>query len=90
MQLTRVRHAIAFERGPARWRDDASRPLTAQGERSFQRVARGFCQNSGSGWSVASSVGDEEHHDGLSALPVGSSTPTEAADSSWIPPILVR
>jgi phosphohistidine phosphatase len=37
-----VRHAEAFERDPARWPDDALRPLTREGEKTFRRVARGL------------------------------------------------
>lgn len=35
-----VRHAIAEERDPARWPDDAVRPLTAAGAEKFARAAR--------------------------------------------------
>lgn len=37
-----VRHAIAFERDPARWPTDALRPLTPDGKRRFRRAARGI------------------------------------------------
>jgi len=37
-----VRHAIAEERDGERWPDDASRPLTADGEERFKRAARGL------------------------------------------------
>jgi phosphohistidine phosphatase len=37
-----VRHAIAEERDADRWPDDAARPLTADGERSFGQAARGL------------------------------------------------
>jgi phosphohistidine phosphatase len=36
-----VRHAIAFDRDPARWPNDALRPLTSEGKRRFRRAARG-------------------------------------------------
>jgi phosphohistidine phosphatase len=37
-----VRHAIAFERDPARWPNDALRPLTSEGKRRFRSAARGI------------------------------------------------
>jgi phosphohistidine phosphatase len=37
-----VRHAIAFERDPARWPNDSLRPLTSDGKRRFRRAARGI------------------------------------------------
>ena len=37
-----VRHAIAEERDADRWPDDAERPLSADGEKRFRRVARGL------------------------------------------------
>lgn len=37
-----VRHAIAFERDPQRWRDDRVRPLTTEGIRKFRKAARGI------------------------------------------------
>jgi len=37
-----VRHAIAEERDPDRWSDDAERPLSADGEKRFRRAARGL------------------------------------------------
>jgi phosphohistidine phosphatase len=37
-----VRHAIAEERDPERWPDDAERPLTPDGERRFREAARGL------------------------------------------------
>jgi phosphohistidine phosphatase len=39
-----VRHAVAFERDPGRWPDDAQRPLTAEGEKKFRRAARGLAR----------------------------------------------
>jgi phosphohistidine phosphatase len=42
MDLLIVRHAIAFDRDPAAWPDDAERPLTKQGQRRFRRAARGL------------------------------------------------
>lgn len=41
LDLYLVRHAVAFERDPLRWPDDAARPLTPAGEASFRRAARG-------------------------------------------------
>jgi len=37
-----IRHAKAFERDPSAWPDDRQRPLTADGRRSFARLARGL------------------------------------------------
>jgi phosphohistidine phosphatase len=42
VELFLVRHAIAAERDPARWPDDAKRPLTPQGEARFRAAARGL------------------------------------------------
>ncbi len=42
MDLILVRHAIAFERDPARWPDDRERPLTRNGEERFRKAARGL------------------------------------------------
>ncbi len=42
MDLLIVRHAIAFDRDPRRWPDDAARPLTAAGVRRARRAARGL------------------------------------------------
>jgi phosphohistidine phosphatase len=42
MDVYLVRHAIAHERNPDRWPDDALRPLTAAGKRRFRQVARGL------------------------------------------------
>jgi len=39
MRLLIVRHAKAFDRDAARWPDDARRPLTDEGRRSFRRLA---------------------------------------------------
>ena len=44
MDLYVVRHAIAFERDPARWPDDSKRPLTPEGELRFRRAARGLAR----------------------------------------------
>ena len=41
MELYLVRHAIAFERDPARWPDDGERPLSPQGEARFRIAAQG-------------------------------------------------
>lgn len=40
--LLMVRHAIALERNPARWHDDALRPLSARGIRRYRRAAAGL------------------------------------------------
>src|SRR5438876_7931296 len=42
MELYLVRHAIAFERDPARWPADGERPLSPQGEARFSQDARGL------------------------------------------------
>jgi phosphohistidine phosphatase len=42
MQLLVVRHAIAFERSPARWPDDAERPLTPEGTERARKAAEGL------------------------------------------------
>jgi phosphohistidine phosphatase len=42
MDLYLIRHAIAAERDPTAWPDDAERPLTAEGIARFRRVARGL------------------------------------------------
>ncbi len=42
VELYLVRHAEAGERDPARWPDDAARPLTEEGEQKFRRGCRGL------------------------------------------------
>jgi phosphohistidine phosphatase len=42
MDLYLVRHAIAEERDPMRWPDDADRPLSSKGVERFEREARGL------------------------------------------------
>jgi phosphohistidine phosphatase len=42
MDLYLVRHAIAENRDPGRWPDDAARPLTIAGEARFRDAARGL------------------------------------------------
>lgn len=42
MDLLLVRHAIAFERDPRRWPDDAERPLTPQGMARARKAAAGL------------------------------------------------
>ena len=42
MILYVVRHAIAEDRDPERWPDDAKRPLTPDGEERFREAARGL------------------------------------------------
>jgi phosphohistidine phosphatase len=41
-ELLLVRHAIACERDPLRWRNDALRPLSPRGERRLRRAAAGL------------------------------------------------
>ncbi len=42
MELLLVRHAIAFERDPKRWRDDSERPLSARGLERARKAAAGL------------------------------------------------
>lgn len=42
MDIYLVRHAIAEERDPERWPDDAKRPLTTDGVERFRLAARGL------------------------------------------------
>jgi phosphohistidine phosphatase len=42
VKLLLVRHAIAEEHDPARWPDDADRPLTQRGMRRFRSAAEGL------------------------------------------------
>ncbi len=42
MDLLIVRHAIAYDRDPARWHDDAERPLSPAGIRRARRAAAGL------------------------------------------------
>jgi phosphohistidine phosphatase len=42
MDVYLVRHAIAEERDPARWPDDAERPLSPRGADRFRHAARGL------------------------------------------------
>ena len=42
MDLYMFRHGPAEERDPVRWKDDAQRPLTEEGERETRRAAKGF------------------------------------------------
>lgn len=44
MDLYLVRHAIAAERDPARWPNDALRSLTPQGTKRFRQAARGLAR----------------------------------------------
>jgi phosphohistidine phosphatase len=44
VDLYLVRHAIAEDRDPERWPDDADRPLTPEGEQLFQQAARGLAR----------------------------------------------
>lgn len=40
MDLYLVRHGVAYDADPTRWRDDRDRPLTPDGEKRFRRAAR--------------------------------------------------
>ena len=42
MDLLIVRHAIAFERNPRRWRDDGERPLSPEGMVRARKAATGL------------------------------------------------
>ena len=42
MELLIIRHAIAFERDPDRWPDDAARPLSPLGVRRSHKAAAGL------------------------------------------------
>jgi phosphohistidine phosphatase len=42
MELLIIRHAIAFERDPDRWADDAARPLSPSGVRRSRKAAAGL------------------------------------------------
>ena len=42
MDLLIIRHAIAFDRDPHRWRDDSERPLSPAGVRRARRAAAGL------------------------------------------------
>jgi len=44
MDLLIVRHAIAFERNPRRWRDDGDRPLSPEGMVRARKAAAGLKQ----------------------------------------------
>jgi len=44
MDLLIVRHAIAFERNPRRWRDDGDRPLSPDGMVRARKAAAGLKQ----------------------------------------------
>jgi len=41
-ELLVIRHAIAFDRDPSRWRDDTQRPLSPQGIRKARKAAAGL------------------------------------------------
>ena len=43
-ELLLVRHAIAFERDSARWRDDRKRPLSPRGTARARKAAHGLCR----------------------------------------------
>jgi phosphohistidine phosphatase len=42
LEVILVRHAIAFERDRARWREDGQRPLSPEGKRKFRKAAAGL------------------------------------------------
>jgi phosphohistidine phosphatase len=42
VELIVVRHAIACERDRVRWKDDRTRPLTAEGRKRFRKIAAGL------------------------------------------------
>jgi phosphohistidine phosphatase len=42
LEVILVRHAIAFERDRARWRDDGERPLSPEGKRKFRKAVAGL------------------------------------------------
>lgn len=44
LELIIVRHAIAFERDRARWRDDGERPLSPQGKQKFRKAVAGLAE----------------------------------------------
>ncbi|MBV8805803.1 MAG: histidine phosphatase family protein, partial [Sinobacteraceae bacterium] len=44
MDLLIVRHAIAYDRDPHRWREDADRPLSPAGIRRARKAAAGLKQ----------------------------------------------
>jgi phosphohistidine phosphatase len=44
MDLLIVRHAIAFDRNPRRWRDDGDRPLSPEGMARARKAAAGLKQ----------------------------------------------
>src|SRR5215469_14825655 len=44
MDLLIVRHAIAFDRNPRRWRDDGERPLSPEGMVRARKAAAGLKQ----------------------------------------------
>jgi phosphohistidine phosphatase len=44
LELILVRHAIAFERDRARWRDDGERPLSPEGKRKFRKAVAGLAK----------------------------------------------
>ena len=44
MDVYLVRHAIAHERNPTRWPNDALRPLTTAGMRKFRKAAAGLAR----------------------------------------------
>jgi phosphohistidine phosphatase len=55
LELYIFRHGPAEERDPMRWRDDAERPLTEEGERETRRAAKGFARLAGSVDHIVSS-----------------------------------
>ncbi len=55
MDLLIVRHAIAFDRNPRRWRDDGERPLSPEGMVRARKAAAGLKQITERPQSVLSS-----------------------------------
>jgi phosphohistidine phosphatase len=55
MDLLIVRHAIAFDRNPRRWRDDGERPLSPEGMVRARKAAAGLKQISARPQCVLSS-----------------------------------
>jgi len=42
LEVIIVRHAVAFERDRARWKDDGQRPLSPEGKRKFRKAVAGL------------------------------------------------
>lgn len=61
MILYLFRHGPSEERDPARWRDDAERPLTEEGTRETRRAAKGFVRIVGRVDRIVSSPARRAH-----------------------------